>query len=858
VTTAWPLDTGWQLARFEPGRCVHPDDLGLHAAQWHAAAVPGTVAGTLHRDLDTPGDYDAHDWWYRTTFATPVACAGARHYLAFEGLATLAEVWLNGERILESRNMFRAHRAEVSALLRDVNHLAIRFASLESAMAAKRPRPRWKTALVTAQNLRWFRTTLLGRMPGWNPLVAPVGPWGCVALECVEDLDVLDLDLQARAEGNTGYVHLRARVAALGGQGISAARLRLDGAIHPLQVERGEHLTIRDDLAIPDAPLWWPHTHGTPQRLRCMLEVQVGGAWVPHDCGWIAFRQVEWGLAESLAARPAQDPRTSSITVNGVPVFMRGAVWTTTDILTLRADGATLRRTLEAARRAGVNMIRVGGTMHYERDAFYALCDELGILVWQDFMFANMDYPVRDAGFRMEVEAEARDVLRRLQRHACVAVYCGGSEVAQQAAMMGLSREHWLNDFFLQTLPALVAEHHAGIPYVPSTPWGGALPFHVGRGVAHYYGVGAYRRPLADVKGARVKFAAECLAFANVPEPATLATVVPGRPLPAPHDPRWKARLPRDNGAGWDFEDVRDHYLRELFGEDAVALRSQDLERYYALSRVVTGEVMARTFAEWRAAGSGCAGALVWTLQDVWPGAGWGLVDAAGRPKAALWHLQRAWAPRTVMLTDEGLDGLTAHIANDSPEVLDVVLEVAMFRDGRTPVAAAKAALQVPGHGSVAESVDGLLGYFTDATNAYRFGPPRQDVVLARLVHARTSEVIADAFHFPAGYALPRQHSAQVHATARWTEDARVEVTIETDAFLQSVAVSCEGFTPDDNYFHVAPGHAKRLVFTPWAEAGAFRASLEALNLPEAIVATAPAHESWARSAGPSASPTAA
>ncbi|HET7401615.1 MAG TPA: hypothetical protein VFJ62_07530, partial [Usitatibacter sp.] len=258
------------------------------------------------------------------------------------------------------------------------------------------------------------------------------------------------------------------------------------------------------------------------------------------------------------------------------------------------------------------------------------------------------------------------------------------------------------------------------------------------------------------------------------------------------------------------------------------------------------------------AAGSGCAGALVWTLQDVWPGAGWGLIDAAGRPKAALWHLQRAWAPRTVMLTDDGLDGLTAHVVNDSPAALDVVLEVAMFRDGRTPVAATRTALQVPGHGTLSQPVDGLFGYFTDATHAYRFGPPRQDVVLARLADARTGEVVADAFHFPVGYALPRQVGAQVRATARWTEAARVEVTIESDAFLQSVAIACEGFTPDDNHFHVAPGHAKRITFTPCDEASAFRASFEALNLPEAIVATAPAHESAAPPAPAAASPSAA
>jgi beta-mannosidase len=198
-------------------------------------------------------------------------------------------------------------------------------------------------------------------------------------------------------------------------------------------------------------------------------------------------------------------------------VFLRGAVWTPIDIRALRAEPGVLRRALEAARDAGLNMLRVGGTMVYEQDEFYSACDELGILVWQDFMFANMDYPVGDAAFRAGIVAEARHQLQRVGGHACIAAYCGGSEVAQQAAMMGLPSGQWSNDFFDDELPRLCAEISPGVPYFPSTPWGGALPFHVGTGISHYYGVGAYRRPLADVRSAQVRFTTECLGFSNVP-----------------------------------------------------------------------------------------------------------------------------------------------------------------------------------------------------------------------------------------------------------------------------------------------------------------------------------------------------
>jgi len=817
------LREGWQLAAAPAGACDHPDALAGLALEWRDARVPGTAASSLHGDIDTARDYDADDWWYRCTFAAP-AGGGRRHWLRFEGLATLARVWLNGEPILESRNMFRGHRIEVTQRLRDVNQLVIRFASLRAALGAKRPRPRWKTALVEEQNLRWFRTTLLGRMPGWTPMVPAVGPWQPVSLESAAAIDLRALDLQFRAQGSRGRVHVRAAIASLDGEPVAQARLRLGDAVHALPLLQGDEARIHADLDVGEVPLWWPHTHGEPRRVPWALEVRAGGRWVEADRGLAGFREIAVDRADGALR----------FVVNGVPVFCRGACWSTQDALSLRGSGDALRASLQLARDGGANMLRVGGTMAYESDAFYDLCDELGILVWQDFMFANMDYPVADAGFLGEARAEADYQLGRLQRHPCIAAYCGSSEVAQQAAMRGAAQEHWTNELFSSVLPDLCATRHAGVPYFPSTPWGGALPFHVGTGLAHYYGVGAYLRPLADARCARVRFATECLAFSQVPEPETMAMVT-GRHLPPPHHPRWKARVPRDNGAGWDFEDVRDHYLSSLFGVDPVALRSRDLGRYYALSREVTGEAMRRVFAEWRAGGSPCGGALVWLYRDLWPGAGWGIVDSTGRPKPAWWHLRRAWAARALHLTDEGLDGLAIHVVNDSPDAFEGTVELALFRDGRTAIAAGSAPLRVPGHGAATLPGDALLGRFSDSTHAYRFGPPGHDIAAARLVRA-DGTVLSEDFHFPAGMALATCQP-QVRVEAQAVDDGRVRVRLETDAFLQNVAVSSAGFVPSDNHFHVAPQRGKTLLFTRAGTEGHFEARFEALNSPAVVVA---------------------
>ena len=184
--------------------------------------------------------------------------------------------------------------------------------------------------------------------------------------------------------------------------------------------------------------------------------------------------------------------------------------------------------------------------------------------------------------------------------------------------MLGLDPSLGRGELFEEILPALVAQSGADAIYVPSAPCGGDVPFRPERGIANYYGVGGYRRPLDDARRSQVRFAAECLAFSNVPdEPALELGGAAGEGQLAVNSPAWKAGVPRDIGAGWDFEDVRDHYLQELFGVDARELRSIDPSRYLELSRAVSGEVMAEVFGEWRREASPCGGALVLWLGDL-------------------------------------------------------------------------------------------------------------------------------------------------------------------------------------------------------------------------------------------------
>jgi beta-mannosidase len=459
-----------------------------------------------------------------------------------------------------------------------------------------------------------------------------------------------------------------------------------------------------------------------------------------------------------------------------------------------------MRERLTLLRDGGFNMIRIAGTTFYEGESFHRLCDELGLLVWQDMMFANMDYPFADAGFHELVTAEAERELSRLSKHSSTAVICGNSEIEQQAGMLGLDPMLGRGDFFGKELPAIVAQHCPGVPYIPSAPSGGDQPFRTRVGVANYFGVGAYLRPLDDARRAGVRFASECLAFSNVPEPERIP---PGM---TPGHPAWKHGIPRDGGASWDFEDVRDHYLKTLYPVDPATLRYADLPRYLELSRVVTGEVMAEVFGEWRRPGSLCGGGIILWSADLEPGAGWGILDSTGYPKAAYWFLKRALAPQAVWMTGEGLNGVDIHAANDRAGSFHARLRVALY-DRSRKVHEAERAIVIPEHGKTTWGVEEILGHFVDASYAYRFGAPGHDLIVASLYVNTETVPLAQAFHFPAGRSVQRVPIEElgIGTQARWMADGSLELTLCSERFASGVRIAAANALPDDSYFYLEP-----------------------------------------------------
>jgi beta-mannosidase len=816
------LATAWEF-------CASPADGAADPAAWQPAQVPGTAASSLRElgqwSLAAPARrFDAEDWWFRCRFPAPASQSGDSLVLGFDGLASVAELWLNGEPLLSSDNMFLAHEVPLAAL-RDVNELVMRFRSLDQLLKAKRPRPRWKAPMIENQQIRWFRTTLLGRTPGWSPPAAAVGPWRDVWLERRRNFEIADLRIRPTVEGQAGVVDLSVTLSPLGAKLVSARLIVERGgrrAATELAFERNSNRASAR-LRVDSATLWWPHTHGDPALYDARIEVDHedanGRRTSVVTIAPIGFRSVEVDRTEDGFA----------LRVNGERIFCRGACWTPLDVVSLGASREEYVCILGQVREAGMNMLRVGGTMVYESDDFLDLCDEYGILVWQDLMFANMDYPDSDEAFVAGVTTELKQQMERLVPRASVAVICGNSEVEQQAAMWGAPRERWQPRLFHEIVPALLAEISCTVPYWPSSAHGGAFPHQPSHGTTSYYGVGAYLRPLEDARRSGVRFATETLGFANVPEDATLAAMPGGLNLRVNH-PEWKLRAPRDLGAGWDFDDVRDFYLKTLFDVDPVQLRYADHDRYLRLSRVVTGEVMASTYCEWRRTRSSCNGALVWFLRDLWEGAGWGVIDALGEPKAA-WHaLRRVLQPRMLAISDEGNNGLALHVVNDSQEELHATLALTLYRAGEAVVAQARRDIHVAGRSAMELSAGELFDSFHDLSWAYRFGPPSYDVALATLALA-DQPPFAFASHFPAGLAIRETRDVGIQAVATASGDG-YELRLKSRAFARWVSVQADGYVCDDQYFHLPPGMVRvlRLSPRPGATLRGLRGQVEALN----------------------------
>jgi beta-mannosidase len=780
------LTHGWQCVSTPAGACATPESLDAYT-NWIDAPVPGTIASALRSNgtnVETLAQpFALADHWYRLTLKVK-----GKRCLRFNGLATITEIWLDGLKLLDSDSMFVAHDIDVD--LDGEATLFLCFRSIAPALAAKRGRARWRPKLAQPATLRNVRTTLLGHMPGWCPPIQPAGPWREVELIGESPKSIEWTKIKTRVENGDGILDFTVRFY----HAQEPVALKLECGEASAELAWQDVHTASGQIRIAQARLWWPHTHGEP----FLYEVRLDG----ESLGKIGFRSID--------VDRGADGAGFQLVLNGVPVFARGACWTSADIVSLSASREKLDAIFKLCRDAGFNMLRVSGITLYESNLFYELADQYGVMIWQDFAFANFDYPTDDA-FERSVQSEATQFLMRTRRFASLAVLCGGSEVHQQAAMLGLPFDAYQQRLFAEQLPAIVKEQRSDVPYVVNSPSAApgdtvSMPFGTRGGITHYYGVGAYDRPFDDARRAQVRFASECLAFANVPDDVALRSVPNASRA---HEPNWKTGVARDPGSAWDFDDVREHYLRAHYGVDVARLRYEDPERYLELSRAVVPEVIGAVFSEWRRAGSTCAGGIVWNLLDLRVGAGWGVIDVLGAPKSALHGMARVLQPVQVLITDEGLDGLDVHLVNETPHDIQARIELTCLRDGAVKVAGGSRNILLAARSVQRVTSSALVGAFFDIAYAYRFGPRSHNATHVELLDASCGNLLSEAFHFP-DPVIGERRDIGLRASLE-KDESGWSLSIETAQLARWVHVNDPNYCASVDWFHLAPGHTRRI-----------------------------------------------
>ncbi len=812
--SAGSLNIEWQLCESTPDAWAGALDaeyamqVGV-AGVWLPAQVPGTVAGALHRsgryDSQQPRPLHDADFWYRGTISGE-GC----YVLQCEGLATLTEIYLDGQLLASSFSMFLPLQVSLNLAGASILHLV--FRSLHAHLdRIKPPRAHWRVAMVPRQTLRAVRTTLLGHMPSWCPDIHTVGPWQGMRL--IPDGGLESVRLLASMDGEAGVLTAEIDSCA----DLSGLRLACGGATGELFPVDGKR--YRASLAIDRVALWWPRGMGEQKLHDVTLHHPQG----PLILGRVGFRSIELDRGK--------DGLGFALVVNGCPFFARGVVYTPPEPLHPGGEQGIDER-LQLLAEMGANLIRVAGPFCYESTAFYRQCDALGLLVWQDLMLANFDYPLADEPFSSALEGEIEALLNRLAGSPSLTVLCGGSEIHQQASMLGLSARRQGLEFYSERLSKICHKVAPGLIVFPNSPWGGDLPFSLREGVCHYFGVGAYERPLDDARRASPRFITECLAFANVPEPISQESMA----IAAVHHPAWKTGVPRDRGASWDFEDTRDHYLERVFGLHPANLRRCDPAHYLSASRALAAHIMSVTLAEWRRPSSSTRGALVFTAGDLQLGAGWGLIDSRGEPKAPYYGFRQVAQALALFLTDEGCDGLDIHLVNDTHEACNLLLEVCALRHGALVVSQGSLEVNVAPNSGMTVAATRVIGAFFDLTYAFRFGAAGHDtvVVTARQLGNVIQPIFLQACYFPLGpYLSPGKVDLQARALL---EDGIWWLELATQTVARFVHIDDRTHRPQDNYFHLPPGPPRRVRLLPRGKsAGSPEGMVGALNAQNSV-----------------------
>jgi beta-mannosidase len=696
--------------------------------------VPAVVPGCVHTDLMRDGRLEdpflddnelAVAWVGRTdwVYRREVAWNGPEHErvdLVFDGLDTVAGIELDGAALGSTRNMHRTYRYDVTSLVDATPRpLQVRFTSAyteaERVRDALGPRPN-----AYPEPFQFIRKMACSFGWDWGPTLVTAGIWRPVRLEGWSTARLATVRPLATYADGAGLLDLTIEVERTTARRLSA-KVLLDGReIATVHIPPGDTVA-QAVLPVPEVTPWSPRGHGDPALYDLTVELS-------DDRGTDLDR---WQRRTGF--RTVAVDRTAGAFVfhlNGSPVLVKGVNWIPDDIFPARMTRERYERRLREAAAAGVNLIRVWGGGIYESRDFYELCDELGLMVWQDFLFACACYPEEEP-LRSEVVAEARDNVNRLAPHPSLITWNGNNENLWLRGAMGWADEPgggrtWGERYYLETLPAIVAELDSSRPYQAGSPWSGSWehpPNSPDHQTFHSWDVWN-REDYANYRDSAPRFVAE-FGWQSPPAWTTLRDAVSDDPL-LPDSPGVLHHQKAEDGNGKLARGLAPHFP---------APRST--EAWHYLTQLNQVRAVTTGIEHWRSHWPHTGGTIVWQLNDLWPVTSWAAIDGAGRHKPLYFALRALHAPRALTFQPRN-GGLVLSVMNDDPAAWTGSVQIERIsRDGLVHaswVARVSAAARSVAHVPVPPAVAGLAEPETqllvarlDGVRALWFGVPDKD-----------------------------------------------------------------------------------------------------------------------------------
>jgi beta-mannosidase len=854
LAQAGVLQARWEFRLLPGGAQVaaHPE-----AAGWGAAQVPGSV----HTDLLAAGVIrDPYvgapeaqlqwiglaDWEYRADFDVDAATLARPHAeLVFEGLDTFAEVELNGQPLLRADNAHRTWKARVDGRLQSRgNVLRIVFRSpITRLLPAVQAMPHKIAGNYPSPYGDEPRDAMVGnfvRKPAyhfgwdWGPRYVTAGVWRPVRLETWDAQRVTDLAVRTEAlDANLAALTALVEVEHAGADATLPLRLQVrdpDGkpvveVVRDVLLKQGTQ-TLQVRWQVPQPRRWWPAGQGAQDRYT--VQVALGGGDEP---ALQASRRIGLRSVELKRAPDAEGGQGFAFVINGREVFAKGANVIPFDAFPARVDTARLRTILTAARDANMNMLRNWGGGYYEDEAYFELADELGLMVWQDFMFGGGMQPGFDPAFRQNVVAEARDNLRRLRHHPSIVLWCGNNEEETAWKDWGHGKQLteadpvfaakvWQGyvDLFGTDLRKVVAEESLGVPYWSSSPSNDldSKANDSRRGDKHYWDVwGGPALPVTAYLRETPRFMSE-YGLQAWPQLSTVDAFATRQEQQVDGE---VIRAHQKFMAGKGNERLL-HYIEMEYGTP------RSFADFVYLSQVMQAEGIELAALHHRASRPYTMGSLYWQLNDVWPGASWSSVDYFGNWKALNFHARRFFADVAVAaLRDAG------------------ETRVSLLNDGRTPVAAQLRYRVMDFDGKVLQQQQQAVTLAAQAaTDVARLSDaellkgadPRRTLAVFQVL--REGEVLAQRIVYFAAAKEQRLAADQVHGELQAEGDHyRLRLSSRSLARALWIDFNTVDARVEDNAFDLLPGQPHDVVVRSRADLSTLRAALRLRTLGDAL-----------------------